>query len=47
MRIPVGRYVSWKPQCSERCSGFGERGKRGQRKEGRVCINKEIVEHFF
>jgi hypothetical protein len=23
MRIPVGRYVSWKPQCSEMFSWYG------------------------
>jgi hypothetical protein len=46
MRIPVGRYVSLKPQRSEVFSWYGERGKRRYRKEGRVCVNKEIVEHF-
>jgi hypothetical protein len=34
MRIPVGRYVSWKPQCSEMFSWYGERGKRDRGKEG-------------
>jgi hypothetical protein len=41
MNIPVGRYVSWRPQCSETfCC------QRGQTNGGRVSVNKEIVEHF-
>jgi hypothetical protein len=47
MKIPAGRYVSLKPQCREIFSWYGERGKRRYRKEGRVWVNKEIVEHFF
>jgi hypothetical protein len=35
MKILVERYVSWKPQCSEMYSWYGERGKRGERKGGR------------
>jgi hypothetical protein len=46
MKIPVGRYESLKPQCHEMFSWYGERDKRGQRKEGRVWVNKEIVEQF-
>jgi hypothetical protein len=44
MKIPVGRYVNWKPQCSEMFSWYGERGKWGKWKEGRLWLNKEIVE---
>jgi hypothetical protein len=46
MTIPVGRYVSWEPHCSEMFSWYGERSKRGERKGGTVWVNKEIVEHF-
>jgi hypothetical protein len=46
MKIPVGRYVSWKPQCSEMFSWYGEEGKRGERKGGRLWFNKVIVKHF-
>jgi hypothetical protein len=46
MKIPAGTYVSWKPQCSEVCSWYGESGKRGQRKGGRVWVNKEMWNIF-
>jgi hypothetical protein len=34
MRIQVGRYLGLKPQSSEMFGWYGERGKRGYRKEG-------------
>jgi hypothetical protein len=46
VKIPVGRYVSWKPQCSEMFNWYGEMGKRGEKKGGRLWLNKVTMEHI-
>jgi hypothetical protein len=42
MRIQVGRYLTLKLQSSEMFGWYGERGKRGHKKE-RGQVNMEIV----